>query len=47
MTKYQLGRDLSAKEIHLLVKFLHTLTGEYKGQSLETGTPQVAQQEKR
>jgi len=44
MTRYQLGRDPSAKETHLLVKFLHTLTGEYKGQSLEASTPQVAQQ---
>jgi cytochrome c peroxidase len=47
MTQYQLGREPSEKETRLLVKFLHTLTGEYKGQPLETGTSRVAQQEKR
>lgn len=34
MAKYQLGRQLSSKDIDLIVKFLHTLTGEYKGQAL-------------
>ena len=34
MAKYQLGRQLSPKDIELIVKFLHTLTGEYKGQAL-------------
>ncbi|MGB0383388.1 MAG: cytochrome-c peroxidase [Ardenticatenaceae bacterium] len=35
MAKYQLGRTLSGEEINLIVKFLKTLTGEYKGISLE------------
>lgn len=30
MAKYQLGRQLSTKEVDLIVKFLQTLTGEYK-----------------
>lgn len=34
MAKYQLGRQLSPKDIDLIVKFLDTLTGEYKGQAL-------------
>jgi cytochrome c peroxidase len=37
----------ACKKTRLLVKFLHTLTGQYKGQPLETGTSRVAQQEKR
>ncbi len=32
---YQLGRPLSPEETMLIEKFLHTLTGEYKGVSLE------------
>jgi cytochrome c peroxidase len=47
MARYQLGRDLLEKETNHLVKFLHTLTGTYKGRALETGAAQVAQQEKR
>ena len=34
MFKYQLGRDASAEDRDLIVKFLHTLTGELDGKSL-------------
>jgi cytochrome c peroxidase len=34
MAKYQLGRNLTGRQIELMVKFLKTLTGEYKGQPL-------------
>ncbi|MDY6803073.1 MAG: cytochrome c peroxidase [Cyanobacteriota bacterium] len=34
MAKYQLGRSLSQEQIHLIVLFLKTLTGEYKGEPL-------------
>lgn len=34
MFKYQLGRPGSAQDKELIVKFLHTLTGEYKGKPL-------------
>jgi cytochrome c peroxidase len=34
MARVQLGRTLSRKEIALIVQFLHTLTGDYQGQSL-------------
>lgn len=34
MAKYQLGRSLSQEQIHLIVGFLKTLTGEYKGEPL-------------
>lgn len=34
MFKYQLGRTASQQDKDLIVKFLHTLTGEYKGKSL-------------
>ena len=34
MAKYQLGRKLTSKEIDLIVKFLSTLTGEYRGKRL-------------
>ncbi|HEY9810954.1 MAG TPA: cytochrome-c peroxidase [Halomicronema sp.] len=34
MAKYQLGRNLSASEIDLIMKFLRTLEGEYQGKSL-------------
>lgn len=34
MGKYQIGRDLTAKEIESLVLFLKTLTGSYNGRSL-------------
>ncbi len=35
MSKYQLGRRLTDQEIDLIVKFLGTLTGEYKGVPLD------------
>jgi cytochrome c peroxidase len=35
MFRYQLGRAASAQDKELIVKFLHTLTGEYKGKSLQ------------
>lgn len=38
MFRYQLGRPASAQDKDLIVKFLHTLTGEYKGKSLEPAT---------
>lgn len=34
MGHYQLGRHLGAEDVRLLVAFLHTLTGEYRGQPL-------------
>jgi cytochrome c peroxidase len=34
MARVQLGRTLSREEIDLIVQFLHTLTGDYQGQSL-------------
>jgi len=34
MAKYQVGRILSDGEINSIVKFLHTLTGFYRGESL-------------
>jgi cytochrome c peroxidase len=36
MFKYQLGRSAPEKDKQLIVKFLHTLTGEYKGKPLST-----------
>lgn len=42
MFRYQLGRPASQADKDLIVKFLHTLTGEYKGKSLES--PQVTAQ---
>jgi cytochrome c peroxidase len=35
MARVQLGRTLSREEIHLIVQFLGTLTGEYMGRPLE------------
>jgi cytochrome c peroxidase len=35
MAKYQLGRVLPAEDRRLIVRFLHTLTGEYNGRPLE------------
>ena len=35
MFKYQLGRPASAQDKDLIVKFLHTLTGERNGKSME------------
>src|SRR5207237_6540937 len=34
MGRYQLGRQLTATEVQLLVTFLKTLTGEYEGRQL-------------
>jgi cytochrome c peroxidase len=34
MARRQLGKALTAEEIDLIVRFLHTLTGEYRGRSL-------------
>jgi cytochrome c peroxidase len=34
MARVQLGRTLTREEIDLIVQFLHTLTGDYQGQSL-------------
>lgn len=36
MFKYQLGRSAPQQDKDLIVKFLRTLTGEYKGKTLET-----------
>jgi len=35
MAKYQLGRKIPDEEIRLIVKFLRTLAGEYRGETLE------------
>jgi cytochrome c peroxidase len=35
MARYQLGRTLSQADIGLIVKFLRTLTGEYRGSRLD------------
>ena len=35
MSKYQVGRTLSAKQIEQIVAFLETLTGEYNGELLQ------------
>ncbi len=40
MGKYQLGHHLTPDEIAKMASFLHTLTGEYKGSSLESQIPQ-------
>ena len=34
MARVQLGRTLTREDVGLIVQFLHTLTGEYQGQSL-------------
>jgi len=34
MARRQLGTALTAEEVHVIVQFLHTLTGEYRGRSL-------------
>lgn len=36
MAKYQLGRPIPKKDIDLIVVFLHTLTGEYRGKPLQS-----------
>jgi cytochrome c peroxidase len=35
MFKYQLGRSAPPKDKELIIKFLHTLTGEYRGKPLD------------
>ena len=35
MAKYQLGRPIPKKDVDLIVAFLHTLTGEYRGKLLQ------------
>lgn len=39
MARSQLGRRLTNEQVALIVKFLHTLTGEYKGKLLSDGKP--------
>lgn len=36
MAKYQLGRPIPKQDIDLIVAFLHTLTGEYRGKPLQS-----------
>jgi cytochrome c peroxidase len=38
MARMQLGRQLTRGEIGLIVQFLHTLTGEWRGKPLPAGT---------
>lgn len=35
MLKYQVGKELSAQEVDKIVKFMHTLNGQYNGQMLK------------
>ena len=44
MFKHQLGRPASAQDKELIVKFLHTLTGEYKGKPLQHSDTVAARQ---
>jgi cytochrome c peroxidase len=37
MAKVQLGRTLSSEDIGLIVEFLRTLTGQYRGVPLTRG----------
>ena len=39
MAQVQLGKTLTSEEVGLIVHFLHTLTGEYRGQPLATPAP--------
>ncbi len=41
MARVQLGRRLSREEIGLIVQFLHTLTGDYRGRSLADAAGEV------
>jgi cytochrome c peroxidase len=41
MARVQLGRRLSREEIGLIVQFLHTLTGDYRGRSLANAAGEV------
>ena len=38
MARVQLGKTLTPEEIDLIVQFLHTLTGEYRGASVQAPT---------
>ena len=40
MAKYQLGREIPEQEVELIIAFLHTLTGEYRGKVLSGGQNQ-------
>jgi cytochrome c peroxidase len=40
MANLQLGRKLSREEIGLIVQFLHSLTGEYRGKPLAAAAPE-------
>jgi cytochrome c peroxidase len=44
MFKYQLGRPASTQDKELIVKFLHTLTGEYNGKPLQHADAVAARQ---
>lgn len=35
MGKYQLGREIPDRDVRLIIRFLHTLAGEFRGQPLE------------
>lgn len=35
MGRYQLGRDIPSQDVDRLIAFLHTLSGEYRGQALD------------
>ena len=35
MGKYQLGRHIPSGDVELMIKFLHSLVGSYKGQPLD------------
>jgi len=39
MAQVQLGKTLTPEEIELIVRFLHTLTGEYRGRPLAPAVP--------
>jgi cytochrome c peroxidase len=39
MARSQLGRELPAQDVDLIVRFLHALTGEYQGRSLGDRRP--------
>lgn len=45
MFKYQLGRTADQHDVDLIVKFLHTLTGEYQGKPLDADDPTRSGQE--
>ena len=45
MFKFQLGRPASTQDKELIVKFLHTLTGEYNGKPLQQSDSMAARQQ--